>query len=687
MKFSYNWLQSFFDKPLPKPRELAELLTMHSFEVEEVSKKSDDWILDIDILPNRAHDCLGHFGVARECSALAKLKMKNEKFKTKIQNLKSGGRKYLDVKIASADLCPRYSAYVIEGVKITDSPGWIKERLAAMGQKPINNVVDITNYIMWESGQPLHAFDFAKIKGGKMIVRESKKGEKLETLDGAKHDLGSDIIVIEDSERIIDLAGIKGGANTQVDNNTATIIFQAAIFDSAHIRKTSQKLGVKTDASVRYMHGFDQALPPQALERAVAVLRETNPDVKIVQKIDIYPNPAKPKKITIDTRYVNGLLGTDISKKKMEQILDTLGFTLPSFKMGFKFKDLGFKFTVTVPAYRLDINIPEDVIEEIGRVHGYENIEPAAPLGILIAPRRNEQVFWRTKAREILSGFGFSETYNYSMMAERHAKGYALDLAEVANPVSDEFQYMRPRLLPGLLKNMASNAKYFSKVKLFEVGRVLFMDDKDTREEENFAMALSGDGSNGNGFYEVKGYADEFLKKLGVADFYFDPAFSKEEIYHGSLLHPARRAIMRLDGKPAGFVGEVHPNLLAKFAIKTRVYFAEFNFGIISAAAEEEHIYQKPSKYPEVVRDIAVLVPSGTTVEEVENTVNGVSGPLLRDVDLFDMYEGENISEGMKNLAFHLLFQSDERTLTSQEVDQIMAKITKALEDNSWEVR
>ena len=686
MKFSYNWLQSFFSESLPEPEKLAELLTMHSFEVEEVEKKDEDHILAIDILPNRAHDCLSHLGVAKEIAALTDSKLKNPS--PGLARLGRESKKLLQVDIQDKSLCPRYTAYVVEGVKIADSPEWIKERLASMNQKPISNIVDITNYIMWELGQPLHAFDFDKINGANMNIRLAKQGEKLETLDGAAHDLGADAIIIEDESRIIDLAGIKGGANTQIDSSTKTIIFQAAIFDAARIRKAAQKLGIKTDAAVRYMHGFDQNLPPQALERAIELLRETNPKVKIVQKIDIYPSPQKSKKIAIDTRYVNSLLGTDISKKKMKQILEKLGFGLTSLTGGFKIKDLGFKFTVAVPAYRLDIDAAQDVIEEIGRIYGYENIKPIAPQGTLAVPRRNEQVFWRSRARDILSGFGFSEVYNYSMIPKSQEEDYAFPLLELTNPISDEFRYLRPWLLRGVLKNIASNKKYFEAIKLFEIGRVFFQEGEDIIEEENFIFALTGKENAANGFYEVKGYADEFLKKLGINDFYFDPTFSEEdEKYHGLLLHPARRAIIRADNNFVGFVGEVHPDILSKFGVEGKVYCAEFNFDKISAAAEEEHIYQKPSKYPEVVRDIAVLVPRGTMVVEALNAINSVSGPLLRDIDLFDMFEGENLPEGMKNLAFHLIFQSDKKTLTSQEVDEIMSKITKVLEENLWEVR
>ncbi len=686
MNFSYNWIQSFFSKKLPEPHRLAELLTTHSFEVEEVVKSGDDWVLDIDILPNRAHDCLSHWGLARECAAIlnSKLSVKGamptgrqgSAFDGKTQNTKP-----LHVEVEEASICPRYTAYVIEGIEIKESPEWIKERLAAMGQKPINNIVDITNYVMWELGQPLHAFDFAKIEGASMSIRLSKQDEKLETLDGAKHDLGDNTIIIEDGRRIIDLAGIKGGANTQVDNATTTIIFQAAIFDPGYIRRSIQKLGIRTEAAVRYMHGLDPNLPPQALKRAAALLKETNPEAKIIQGIDLCPSPEKPKRIPLDIDYTNKLLGTYLSIREVRQILARLGFDVAKDKLS-PYGGSPAGRQVTIPSYRLDIHIQEDLIEEIGRIYGYHNINPEAPRGIIVSPRRNEQVFWRSMARKILSGFGFCEVYNYSMISGNQGP-------ELQNPISSEVGRLRQVLWPGILKNAARNEKNFDSIEIFEVGKI-FGEDKDTiLENENciFAISDSKEGGEGEGFYRIKGYLDEFFHKLGITDFYYDSALAKGEEECLAFLHPGRRASIVVDGAKIGFIGEVDPLVREKYDIKRKVYCAEFDFAKIQAAAEEEHIYQKPSKYPEVVRDIALLVPQGTMVEEVENVVHAVSGPLLRDVDLFDIYEGENIPEGMKNFAFHLLFQSDEQTLTSREIDEIMAKITKALEEKLWEVR
>ncbi|MBI1888656.1 MAG: phenylalanine--tRNA ligase subunit beta [Candidatus Spechtbacteria bacterium] len=656
---------------------------MRSFEVEEVKKLGEDYILDIDILPNRAHDCLSHLGVARECAALLKSEIRNPKSETN-SKIKIQNKKLLRIEISDNALCPRYCAYVIEGVAVKESPLWVRERLAAMGQKPINNVVDVTNYIMWELGQPLHAFDFSKIQGARMNIRLSKQGEKLKTLDGVTFDLPNDTIVIEDGERLIDLAGIKGGVNSHIEQSTHTVIFQAAIFDSSRIRRTMQGLGIRTEASVRYMHGFDPELPLQALDRAMELLYESSPDIRLAQKIDVYENHVKPKEISLDVNYVNKLLGTYLSIREARQILERLNYQVKRGKLDVK----SSKLEVTVPTYRLDIHIPEDLIEEIGRIYGYEKIEQSAPYGMLIAPRENERLSWRSRARNICAGFGFEEVYNYSLGLKLMPQLRGCTQFELENPVSEEFRYARIMLLPGVLKNIASNVRYFEKIHLFEFGKVFYKENDKVEERENCILALydANDREGKESFYQMKGYVDEFLQKLGVSDFYYDEALSDADL-HKVFLHPERAANIMVDQKFAGFIGEVHPSFRSSFDVTGRVFCAEFDFDRIERACEEEHMYQKPSKYPEVVRDIALLVPPGTMVEEVENSIHEVSGPLLSDVDLFDMYEGENLPEGMKNLAFHLLFQSDERTLTAKEVDEIMGKITKTLEEKSWEVR
>ena len=713
MKFSYNWLQAYFTKKLPEPNKLAEILTMHSFEVEEVLKKGKDWIFDIDILPNRAHDCLSYSGLAREVAALINYKQtsphkgSSTRFARLAETSRGGpqNKKLLDVKIQGKSLVPRYAAYVIEGVSVKQSPNWMKERLASMEQKAISNIVDITNYIMWDTGQPLHAFDFDKIKGGRMTIRESKNGEKLETLDGEIHSLSNSDIIIEDRDlpageagRIIDLAGIKGGGNTQIDKRSKIVVLQAAIFDPVRIRKTTQRLSFRTDAATRYIHGFDPNIPPNVLDYAFSLLKETNPDAKLVQVIDIYPNPVIPKTISLDTNYVSSLLGVRLSNDKIEQILKRLGFKLQvSRRKRGSPQAAGSKVRVTIPTFRLDIENQEDIIEEIGRVFGYENIPAKAPTGTLSRPNRNYKVFWRQKVRNMLSGFGFNEIYSYSLVPFRQP-------LELQNPISEEFKYLRSNLTYNMLKSISLNQKFFDTVRVFEIGKVFGRRSGGVQEKEVCGMAIYDKNakSKSDGFYLLKGYIDELLEGLGIAASsrvsYKSFEKEKEETTGGDSYYPGRRAHILLDDKKdLGILGESFFEDLSKLDIRGEVYKAELDFDMIVKEAEEEHEYEKPSKYPEVARDISLLVPRDVMVADVLNAINSVSGPILRDIDLFDIFSAQGgpvsgggigaFPEGMKSFAFHLLFQSDKRTLISEEIDDIMKRIVKTLQDNLWEVR
>jgi phenylalanyl-tRNA synthetase beta chain len=373
MKFSYNWLQSFFDKKLPRPEKLAEVLTMHSFEVEDVEKFGKDFVLDIDVLPNRT-DCYSHFGMAREISAILGLKLKEEKGNLEEdKNLKA--ENFASIKVVSG--CQRYSAKIIFDAKVKESPDWIKERLEVCGIKPINNVVDITNYVMLELGQPLHAFDLEKIEGKKIIVRFAKKGEKILTLDDEEYDLDKDILVIADSKKPIAIAGIKGGKETGISEKTKVILLESANFDPITIRRGSIKLDLKTDASMRFSHGLDSNLTEIAANRAAYLISEICGGKVAKGILDFYPKKVFPKKIKLEIGKVESLLGTKIPKQKILKILKSLGFKVNQ------------KLIVEVPTFRRDVSIQEDLIEEIGRIYGYEKIEKKFP-GFCFGPSKEK---------------------------------------------------------------------------------------------------------------------------------------------------------------------------------------------------------------------------------------------------------------------------------------------------------
>jgi len=667
MIFSYNWLEDYIKSKLPKPEKLAEILTMHAFEVEEIKKNGKDYVLDIDILPNRSHDCLSYWGVAREISAI--LGKDLEPLKRKKLKKGKGQIKPISLKIKCPKLVPRYSAIVVEGVKVGPSPKWLKERIESTGLRSVNNIVDLTNYVMLEMGQPLHTFDYDKIQGHSMILRESKKGERLVTLDDGSHTLDKGMLVVEDKNRLIDLVGIMGGKLSETDLKTKNIVLQAGNFDRQTIYKAAKKLNHQTEASNIYSQGIDPNLTTPSLERAYFLLTKLGGG-KIVQIIDIYPKKSQLKKIKLDYRYLTRLLGTKIERKKVKEILTRLGFKINKEEHPF--------LTVEVPTWRLDISIPEDLIEEIGRVAGYENIKPVFPIVSLISPKKNFDIFWEDAVKDILKEIGFAEVYNYSFIGEKETKifGYKeKEVIEVENPVSLEQRYLRPSLIPNLLKNVVNNFRFFDEIKIFELGKIFIK-----RQSEKRMLS----GVTVEGFHQAKGAVDSLLNKLGISDIWYDEYKATPEQSKISIWQPGKIAEIKVSNQEIGFLGEISSKILKK----GKVVVFDIDFEKLKKLCSEEHEYQPISQYPSAVRDIAVLVPTNVKVVEVLNKINITGGLLVRDVDLFDIYEGTEISKSKKNLAFHIIYQAENRTLASQEIDKIQNKIIKALERGpGWEVR
>jgi len=663
MKISYNWLKEYV-KNLPKPEKLAELLTMHSFEVKNLEKIRNDWILDIDILSNRAHDCLSHIGVARECAVLLKSKVQSPKSKV-IEDKKLKVGDFVSVKVKDRELCSRYTARVITDIKVGPSPKWLQEKLEAIGQQPINNVVDATNFIAFEMGQPVHAFDLEKLDGKQVVVRRAKKGEKIITLDGEKCELDNDILVIADSKEPLALAGIKGGKKAEIDNNTKTILLESANFNLHNIHKSSRKLGIATESSLRFEHGLDPNLASEAMNRLAFLIQKIAGGKIAKGMIDAYPYQVKPRKIGIGLFKINSLLGIKISEKEVVRIFNLLGF---------KVEKKIDRLLVEIPTRRIDIELPEDLIEEIGRIYGYEKIPPKPPVGILVSAKPNDLLKLKNKVKNILESLGLTEVYNYSFVGEG-------DDLELENPLSSDLKYLRRDLIINLLKNVRENFKYFNEVRLFELGKVYLKNEK---------MMLAGViGKKENSlFYEVKGIVDGLLNKLGISNQWYDDFQATPENTEKKIWHLGRSAEIKIDNKEIGFVGEINPGILSEFGIKYKVAAFNIDFELLIKLVSEELIYQRPSKYPAVVRDIAILVNLGDRVADVLNVINSAGSELVQDVDLFDMYEGRELPRGKKNLAFHIVYQVKDRTLTDKEVDRIHKKIIRALEKRrGWEVR
>lgn len=679
MKISYNWLKEYVDK-LPKPERLAELLTVHSFEVRNIEKTQADYIFDLDILPNRAHDCLSHIGVASECVALLSSKLKTQNPKV-IEDKNSKAADFIKVEVRDKNACPRYTARVITDIKIGTSPIWMQERLKAIGQKPINNVVDATNYVMFEMGQPLHAFDFEKLEGAKIIIRPAKKGEKITTLDNETCELDENVLVIADDKDALALAGVKGGKKAEITAKTKTIVLESANFSIKTIRATCRKTGIKTESSIRFEYGLDPNLTAMAINRVTQLIGG-----KVATGIiDIYPNKILPLRLKLDLKDIERVLGLKISKDRVIKYLKSLGFSVDN------------SLKVVVPTIRRDIQIKEDLIEEIVRLIGYNNIPNKYPFGLIGAAKFNDSLIIINKVKNFFEGVGFNEIYNHSFVGENDIEKFGINrnnCIELDNPLSVDLKYLRKDLMVGLIKIVKENSKTFLQdnqaIKIFELGKV-YRKIKSKTEEERMLTGIIAkrlEKTRGENFYELKGVIDSLLNKLGISDVWYDDYQAIPEWTDEVFWRKTATAEIKVGDEEIGFVGEINSKILDKLNIKARMAAFNLNFEKLLKLAEEELIYEAPSPYPAAVRDLAVLVGPEDRVADVQNIIERVGGELVFDVDLFDMYEGEGIPDSKKNLAFHIVYQSYKKTLKDEEVDKIHRKIIRELEKNkNWEVR
>lgn len=673
MNFSYNWLQSFFTKKLPAPEKLAELLTTHSFEVEDIRKFGNDFILDIDVLPNRGADCFSHFGVARECAALLDYRFQIKDYRLK-ENKDLKAQDFVKIEVKDKKSCPRYTARVVSNVKVGPSPKWLKEKLEICGLQSINNVVDIANYVMLETGQPLHAFDARKIAGNKIIIRKAKKGEKISALDGKTYNLDEGVLVIADLKGPLAIAGIKGGEKAEIDKKTKDIIIESANFDPLTIAKTSRKLNLKTDASVRFENGIDPNLTQIAADKTALLVKEIAGGDITKGLIDFYPKKNLPKKVRLNLIYMTQLIGVVIHSGEVKRVLTSLGFKISDYKHPW--------MTVEVPTFRLDIIFPENLIEEIVRIYGYQKIPSTYPRATLIPPKRNLDIFWEDITKNILKESGFSEVLNYSFISKKEKDLFGFkNIFELENPLSSDFQYLRPSLIPNLLKNVAENQRFFKEIKIFEFGKI-FMTGQN-REKRMLTCVMTGDS-----FFEAKGVLDLFVTKLGISKVWYDNYKATPEDSKLNIWLPKKCAEIKIDNEEIGFLGEISPRILERLKITGKVVIFDLDFEKLLKLASEEHEFRPISAYPAAIRDIAILVPREVLVEEVLNKIETVGGKIIHDVDLFDIYEGEELPDNKKNLAFHIIYQAEDRTLSSGEIDKIHKKIINALEeDPEWEVR
>ncbi len=681
MVFSYNWLQTFFTRKLPIPKKLAEALESRVFEVENVEKIGKDWKIDIDVLPNRP-DCMSHLGIAREIGAALNLKLKSVSGKLK-EDKKIKTSENISVNAESPQDCPRYVAKYLYNVKVSASPKWLKEKLAICGVNSINNVVDAANFVMLELGQPLHCFDFDKIAGSRIIIRRAKAKEKISCLDGKDYVLDRDFLVIADSQKPLAIAGIKGGKGSEIQVQTSKIIIESANFDSHLIRGASRKLNLKTDASWRYEHGLDPNLCEIASQRLAEVIQMVSGAQAADGFVDFYPKKNISKRIKVRRAYIAKLLGAEIPVARINSICKALDLKIVN-----NGKDA---LLIEAPTIRTDLNIEEDIIEELARIYGYEKIEPRFPKSILVPPQRNDNFFWGNYIRQYFRNHGFFEQVNYNFIGDKDKELFNFsdnELIELENPLSNEYKYLRPFLAANLLKNVRDNLALDKEVKFFEIGKVFRKEAKngfiDAVQSEKYALGiLIASRDNKEIFFEAKGMAEALLDSLALPNIEY-----VEQTAAGGFWEENALAHIEVNGEKLGYIGEIKHSILEKMKAPCHAAAIELDFAMIARLATEEGYYEEFSKYPAIVRDISILLPSETRIGDALAQINKAGGQLLKDVELFDIYENEENNSGQKSLAFHLIYQSNEKTLTSEEAEIYQQKIITALEQNKgWKVK
>jgi phenylalanyl-tRNA synthetase beta chain len=641
--------------------------------------KTGDVVFEIDnkSLTNRP-DLWGHYGLAREVAAIYGLKLKE----LNLFKIKAGKGKRLKVKVANSHLCSRYSAVAIDGIKVDESPTWLKERLSSIGQKPINNIVDITNYVMFDLGQPLHAFSAKKIVGGEIIVRTAHDGEKLVTLDKLARELTTHDLVIADKEKAIALAGIMGALDSEVEIGTTSVIIESANFDATCVRKTGQRLGLRTEASMRFEKSLDPNLVELALQKTINLILEIIPGSRVVSEIidekDFRLNcgPLDPSWSFIDSR-----IGQKIERKKTIQTLQRLGFAVKDNKLG---------LAVRIPSWRAtkDVSIKEDIIEEITRIFGYDNLTPSLPRSVMVCWEENKLRQLEREIKNILSGVSAaSEVLNYSFVAKSFFKKIGcqeVDNFTLLNPWTEDLCYLRRSLLPGLLGNIETNLRFFNNLNIFEVGKVFIDDEAGELTEPNGEQRLpsqevyaAGAISKPKGettFYLAKGVVETILSKLGIE---FDFQITTEILPFG---HPKQSLSLLVAGEEIGFVASLNPRVGRALDLDAEIALWQINLSKLQNNYPVLKKFEALPKFPSVELDLSLIIGEEEQWKDIQGLIKAIEPRLIKSVKLLDVFKNDKMKAGNKSLTCRIVYQSDERTLNMEEVNKIQETVINQLE-------
>ena len=636
----------------------------------------NDAIFEYEITSNRV-DCFSVVGIAREAAATFRREF-HPPVVTPTGNSEDVND-YVRVTVENTDLCPRYCARVVKNIKIGPSPKWMQRRLASVGIRPINNLVDITNYVMEEYGQPMHAYDLDTIADRHIIVKTAENGEKFTTLDGQERDMDENVLMICDGEKAIGIAGIMGGENSMITDNVKTMLFEAACFDGVNIRKSSKRVGLRTEASAKFEKGLDPNNAQAAIDRACQLVEEMGAGEVVGGMVDVYGKKKEPVRVPFDADKINALLGTQISKEEM------LGY--------FKMLDLEYDETseeIIAPTFRQDLLCLADLAEEVARFYGYDNIPTTLPTGEATTGKLSFKLRIEQAARDIAEFCGFSQGMTYSFESPKVFDRLLIPedsplrkTVQIMNPLGEDYSIMRTISLNGMLTSLATNYNRRNKdVRLYELGNIYLPKSLPLTElpEERmqFTLGMYGDGD----FFTMKGVVEEFFEKIGMKEKEtYDPNSGK------SYLHPGRQADIIYKGSKIGFLGEVHPEVADTYGIGERAYVAVIDMPEVLKYATFDRKYTGIAKYPAVTRDISMVVPKEILVGQIEEIIEKKGGAYLESYHLFDLYEGEQIKAGFKSVAYSIVFRAKDKTLSDTEVTEAMDRILKGLEALGIELR
>lgn len=653
-----------FDDSVEVGADAIEVLGLH------------ETVFEYEVTSNRV-DCYSVIGIAREAAATFRKPFKAPEVKAvgTIGNVNDE----ISVEVKDTELCPRYCAKVVKNVKIAPSPEWMQRRLSACGIRPINNLVDITNYVMEEFGQPMHAYDLSTIAGNKIVVRRAEDGEKFVTLDGQERELDSDMLMICDGEKAVGLAGIMGGENSMITDDVKDVLFEAACFDGTNIRLSSKRVGLRTDASSKFEKGLDPNNAEVAINRACQLIEELGAGEVVEGIVDVYPEKKVERTIEFDPDYVNNLIGFDLTEEEMVSYF-------PALELKY---DADTKM-ITVPTFRQDLIGMCDIAEEITRFYGYDKIPTTLPSGEATTGKLSDKLRIDEIARSVALYCGFSQGMTYSFESPKVFDKLLLPedselrkTVEISNPLGEDFSIMRTTPLNGILTSLATNYNRRNKdVRLFEMGNIYLPKELPVTElpdeRMQFTLGFYGDGD----FFTMKGVVEEFLGQVGM-----DKKISYDANAGKTFLHPGRQANIVYKDTVIGYLGEVHPLVCENYDMKTRAYVAVIDMPYVYEMADFDKKYEGIAKFPAVSRDISMVVPKEILVGQIEAIIEQRGGKILESYKLFDIYEGDQIEKGFKSVAYNIVFRAKDRTLEENDVAGAMKKILNGLEGLGIQLR